>query len=123
MSAFLRQPAIHVHASDEEILNRLDGQVVSPLRDPWSVYVSYYSRKGTGHGTKVTMEHAWERLAYWNDRLDIFYIPVDKPLDFFGVTLPREGHFPSKEPPYKDLTWIYELPMVKPFYEAKSANS
>lgn len=133
IKALTGHTGIHVHAPDKEILASLTEHVIAPLRDPWSVYVSFYSRRGTGHGTKVSMEHAWERMAYWHERLDIFYVPVDvepelqrkRLSEYLGRELgewPHEGHFPSKEPPYKDLSWIYDLPMVREFYEAPSSN-
>lgn len=122
--------AIHVHAPDaaiDELIAR-QPEILCPLRDPWSVYVSFYSRMGTGHGTNVTMEYCYRRLVELDERLDIIYFPLDidpaYQLARLGAVLwrdfhawPAEGHYPRKEPPYKDLSWIYELPMVREFYE------
>ena len=130
LSGLTGHAAIHVHAKDDEIdhLARSQPPVICPLRDPWSVYVSDFSRRGTGHAINVSLEYAWRRLAELHERYDIFYVPVDQDPDFqrarLEALLGRDldgawepvGHIPSKEPPFKDWAWVYELPMVKEFY-------
>jgi len=99
--------------------------VVSPIRDPWDVYVTWYSRDRD----IAEMFDEW----YWFDDAYRRQIPLIVPVD----TADRETHLDTlskrlkysfttdwspvesmarKIPPKIDLSGIYELPVVKRFY-------
>ena len=116
-----------------------DEILISPLRDPRKVYGTWAARYRDGHSWVMdpdhpkSMESAWKGLAALDKELDIIYIPVDSPgrslqlrllSDKMGVPLrtnwaPVAQFRPGRErpePPARDLSWIYELPMVRQWY-------
>jgi hypothetical protein len=113
-----------------------DEVLVAPLRDPVSVYgtwVARYSERSymMDPDHPKSMESAWRGLAALGRQFDILYIPVDHPSrveqlailsERMGIPLetdwPKVGASGLERPdlPPRDLSWIYELPMVKTYY-------
>jgi len=94
---------------------------VVPLRDPGSIWQSYCSREGTPHHVKHSMEECFEGLLYWNERLPLFFCPVDlgdrsKELsEYLGKEVSwveKVGHIPERNYRERDLSWFYELPFM-----------
>jgi len=134
----------HMHSYEyktpQQVMSDNGGEVlISPLRDPRKVYGTWSARYKDGNSWVMdpshpkSMESAWKGLAALDKELDIIYIPVDSPgrslqlrllSDKMGVPLrtnwdPVAQFRPGRErpePPARDLSWIYELPMVRQWY-------
>lgn len=128
-------------------LDLTDTVIASPLRDPAEVWKSWVRRVGTGFAVKEEyFDLSWERLAHLDELYDIIYVPLDHPErdsqfhkveQALGESLTpdwgqREGHISEEvmsvalPPPVfgyegeaikRDLSWVYELPIIKRFYE------
>jgi len=121
--------------------------IASPLREPAAVWQSWVRRMGTGHEVPLNLfDKSWERLAHLDEQYDIIYVPLDHPYrdaqiqeveralgeaiePEWGI---KEGHIPEQDMRAcvgyedrtvdRDLNWIYELPMVKRFYDRPGAS-
>ena len=128
---------IHAHSMPSSVHRVCDNKiVVSPLRDPKDVWESWKIRFGTVRQADAigAFDEAWRALAQWDKVYDITYVPLDIPelrdkqLESIGADTSydwsdRKGHLetlPEDPQPVEDrpLDWIYELPMVKQYYNA-----
>ena len=93
-----------------------------PLREPKDVWRSWVRRVGI-RGAEMPLELfdlAWKGLVEAHEEYDITYIPAGTQAEGFPSIDwdSRIGHLQGIEQDIpKDLGWIYDLPMVKPFYQ------
>ncbi len=131
----------HTWVSNERLAQNLVGSiVVTPLRDPREVWKSWLRRQGTIHESDLhRFNKTWRRLAELDDLYSIIYVPLDRPerdMQFAKIERAagrtfnpnwskKVGRVEDKELEYerprvsddgRDLSWIYDLPMVKQFY-------
>ena len=132
----------HTFVNNERLAMDLVGAVVvTPLRDPREVWKSWLVRQGTIHQVDLhQFEKTWRRLEELDKLYSIIYVPLDRPerdMQFAKVERAvgeefspnwehREGHIETYAYGYedrprvyddgRDLNWIYQLPMIKRYY-------
>ncbi len=139
LHSVLNCPYVHTHSkgrdpgAQEELVRRvIEGkQIVTPLRDPEDVWRSWTNRHNPDTPNPAKhFKRAWELLETYAQEYDLHFITIDRPErdaqlgELLGykpeLDWPAVGHFESDKPPVEaDLSWIYELPMIKQFYREK----
>jgi len=111
----------------------VEGKVfVCPLRDPADVWASWVAREESRFALRRELfDWNWVLLREISARYDIHYIPVDRPdmrdeclLSLSGrvgrdlhTSWGRLNHHESnKSPPTRDLSWIYDIDIVRSLY-------
>jgi len=129
----------YAYTTPQKIINESGDILVSPLRDPFKVWTTWFQRYG-GRDYMLdpdhpkSMESAWRAMAALDRYFQILYIPVDVPnkrdemLSILSEKMNKKlvtdwtpvGSRPDERKtqvaPDKNIDWIYRLPFVARFY-------